>query len=85
MVLAGPSFAQASGGGGDPGTTAAVVGALALVALAYLGANLIVDRLQQWLLIVTGFEYLLLGVALGPQVPSVHVLDGEPGYLVQSR
>jgi len=81
LVLAAPSAAYAAGGGSDPGTTTAVVLVLLVVGSAYLVANFIVDRLQRMLLIVTGFEYLLLGVFLGPTVPAVHVLDNLSGMM----
>ena len=43
--------------------------ALALVvALAYLAAHAAVDRLGQRFFVVSGAEYLLLGILLGPQV-----------------
>jgi hypothetical protein len=81
LVLAAPSAAFAAGGGGDKGTTTTVVMVLVVVGLAYLIANFIVDRLQRMLLIVTGFEYLILGVFLGPTVPAVHVLDNLSGMM----
>lgn len=81
LVLAAPTAAFAAGGGGDKGTTTTVVSVLLVVGLAYLIANFIVDRLQRMLLIVTGFEYLILGVFLGPTVPAVHVLDNLSGMM----
>ena len=81
LVLGVPSLAFAAGGATDTGTTAAILFALLLVALAYLVANFIVDRLQQWLLIVTGFEYVLLGVFMGPAVPAVNVLGDLSGLM----
>jgi len=81
LVLGAPSAAFAAGGGGDPETTTTVVLVLLLVGSAYLIANFIVDRLQRMLLIVTGFEYLILGVFLGPTVPAVHVLDNLSGMM----
>lgn len=38
-----------------------------VVALAYLAANLTVDRLARRYRMVSGFEYLLLGIFLGPR------------------
>jgi len=81
LVLCAPSAAFAAGGGGDAETTTTVVLVLLLVGSAYLIANFIVDRLQRMLLIVTGFEYLILGVFLGPTVPAVHVLDNLSGMM----
>ena len=81
MVLVGHSSASASGGGGDSGTTTAVVVGLGVVTAAYLIANFIVNRLQQWLLIVTGFEYVILGVCIGPTVPAVDVLGDLSGMM----
>ena len=41
---------------------------LGVVAAAYLLAHFVVERAQQRFLFVSGFEYLLLGVLLGPDV-----------------
>lgn len=66
--LLAPSVAHAAGGGeGD--STLIVVALILVVAGAYLLTHFVVERLQRAFLVLTGFEYLLLGVLLGPQVP----------------
>lgn len=65
-----PSAAYASGGEGSGDSSTLVVIALILtVAVAYLLTHFVVERLQRVILVLTGVEYLLLGVGLGPQVP----------------
>lgn len=62
--------AQAAGGDTGAGDTTLVVLALVLVvAAAYLLTHFVVERLQRRFLVLTGFEYIALGVLLGPQVP----------------
>lgn len=80
LVLA-PGRALAAGGGGPSSETATVVALLLGVALAYLFAHLVVDRLQRRFLILSGAEYLLLGLLLGPTVPEIAVLDDLTGLL----
>lgn len=63
-----PSTAFAAEGG-EAGATPVVVVLLLIVAAAYLLAHLVVGRLQRRFLILTGIEYVLLGVLLGPEVP----------------
>ncbi len=46
-----------------------------VVALAYLAAHLAVDRLARRFLIVSGAEYLLLGILLGPRVSGILSAD----------
>lgn len=66
-----PSVARAAGGPSSGDSSTLVVLALILtVAIAYLLTHFVVERLQRVILVVTGVEYLLLGVALGPQVPT---------------
>lgn len=57
-------------GGEQSGATIAVVAVLLVVAVAYLLAHFVVGRLQKTFLVTSGFEYLLLGVLLGPLVPT---------------
>ncbi len=80
--VAAPSVAFASGGGEAGGAgTLTVVLFLIGVAVAYVLGHLVVDRLQQRFLIIAGVEYVLLGLALGPAVPQIHVLDDLTGML----
>ncbi len=66
-----PVVARATGGhGGSDGDSTVVVVALILaVAGAYLLTHFVVERLQRIFLVLTGIEYIVLGVLLGPQVP----------------
>ena len=67
----GGSEAPASGGG------AGALGLLLVVSIAYLLAHLVVNRLQRWLLFIAGFEYILLGVVLGPGVVGSNAVFGD--------
>lgn len=79
-VLA-PERAQAAGDAAASEDTATVVTLLLGVALAYLFAHFVVDRLQRRFLILSGAEYVLLGLLLGPTVPEIGVLDDLTGLL----
>lgn len=51
---------------------------VAIVAVSYLAAHVVFDRLARRFTIVSGAEYLLLGIVLGPQVTGFlapHVVD----------
>ena len=51
---------------------------VAVVAVSYLAAHVVFDRLARRFTIVSGVEYLLLGIVLGPQATgflSPHVVD----------
>lgn len=50
----------------EPSASGRVLGALVIVGLAYLLAHFVVNRLQRRLLFVSGAEYILLGLLLGP-------------------
>ncbi len=76
-----PDRVLAAGNAAGTGETATVVALLLGVALAYLFAHLVVDRLQRRFLILSGAEYLLLGLLLGPTVPEIAVLDDLTGLL----
>lgn len=53
-----------------------VLALLALVGLAYLLAHFVVAWIQRRFLVVSGLEYILLGVALGPTVsPDLQVIS----------
>jgi hypothetical protein len=56
-------------------STSTIVLLLLLVGAAYLTTHFVVGRLQTWLLVVTGVEYIVLGILLGPAVPQIHALD----------
>lgn len=74
LLLATPARAAAPADNGDT-TMIMVLVLLTVVGAAYLLAHLVVDWVQRRLLIVSGFEYLFLGMLLGPVViPSVHIL-----------
>ena len=52
-----------------------VVMAVLIVAGAYLVARLFVDRLHRRFLIVSGLEYVVLGLLLGPLSPRLHLAE----------
>lgn len=61
-------------GGGDSLTT--ILFLLAVVGGAYLATHFVVERLQQTFLFLSGFEYVALGIALGPtELALVHAFD----------
>lgn len=64
-----PSLAFAAGGGEGGDSILAVVALVGLVAGAYLLARFVVGRLQKAFLVLAGLESILLGVALGPEMP----------------
>ncbi len=70
-----PGVAHAIDGEDDASGTAEVVVLLLLVGAAYLLAHFVVGRLQKTLLVVSGVEYIVLGVLLGPVVPEIHAFD----------
>lgn len=73
MVLA-PVAAMAAGGGhggeesgGSDQSMILLLTLLGLISAAYLLTHFVVDRLQKRFLFVSGAEYILLGLLLGPQ------------------
>jgi Kef-type K+ transport system membrane component KefB len=68
-----PSVAGAVGtsaeGGGATEPTLVVVALIGVVAAAYLLTHFVVERLQKAFLVLTGIEYIVLGVLLGPEMP----------------
>src|SRR5687768_2623151 len=50
------------------------------VAVAYLAAHVAFDWLERRFLIISGAEYLLLGILLGPQVANVLSVDVMAGF-----
>ncbi len=73
--------AWAGGGGHDAAADASdqmglLLALLAIVGVAYLTAHAAAEWLQRRFLVLTGAEYVFLGLLLGPHVlPQVHVLD----------
>jgi hypothetical protein len=73
---AAPAFAA---GGGNAGDLGGVVLLVVMVGVAYLLAHVVVDRLQRRFLLVTGVEYALLGLLMGPTLTAIPVfLDPKP-------
>ncbi len=82
LVLATPAQVSAAGGGdSSQSTPVAIVMVLVGIGCAYLLANFVVDWLQRRALIISGVEYLLVGLLLGPAVPEVEVLSDVTGLL----
>jgi len=67
-----------AGGAGELGTIVLLV---VLIGAAYVLAHNVVERLQRRFLVVSGAEYLLLGLLLGPAFPAIHALDDVTGLL----
>jgi hypothetical protein len=66
----------------DGGTDLTTVVLLVLVVgVAYVLAHNVVERLQRRFLVVSGAEYLLLGVLLGPVIPDIGVFDNMTGIV----
>jgi hypothetical protein len=66
------------GGAGELGTVVLLV---LVVGVAYVLAHNVVERLQRRFLVVSGAEYLLLGVLLGPVIPDIGVFDNMTGIV----
>ncbi|MEL6344029.1 MAG: hypothetical protein AAFV53_12995 [Myxococcota bacterium] len=73
VMLLAPAIAMAAGGdhggdaAGDDRSIILLLTLLGIIAAAYLMAHFVVDRLQKRFLFVSGAEYILLGLLLGPQ------------------
>ncbi|MGD8606624.1 MAG: hypothetical protein PVH21_04985 [Myxococcales bacterium] len=67
-----------AGGAGDLGTVVLLV---LVIGVAYVLAHNVVERLQRRFLVVSGAEYLLLGVLLGPTFPAIGAFDNLTGLL----
>jgi hypothetical protein len=52
-----------------------------VIGVAYVLAHNVVERLQRRFLVVSGAEYLLLGVLLGPTFPAIGAFDNLTGLL----
>lgn len=66
LFLLATALAESGGHAAGPSATGSVLGGLVLVGVAYFIAHFVVDRLQRQFLFVSGAEYLLLGILLGP-------------------
>lgn len=58
-----------------------VVALVLVIGVAYVLAHNVVERLQRRFLVVSGAEYLLLGVLLGPTFPAIGAFDNLTGLL----
>lgn len=67
--------AEHASGGGNP------LGLIVIVAVAYLLTHLFVNRLQRRFLFISGLEYLVLGVLLGPAVVNTMAVFDNLGRL----
>jgi len=71
-VALAPSGVAAQGrDAGHGATTGEMLLLLMFVGGAYLLAHFVVDRLQRAFLVVSGLEYIMLGILLGPAVPQI--------------
>jgi hypothetical protein len=69
LALPAAASAAGGGGGGEGDSTVVVVALIGAVAAAYLLTHFVVERLQKAFLVMSGIEYIGLGVLLGPEVP----------------
>lgn len=79
-----PGVAYAASGGdkdGSVGELGTVVLLVLVVGVAYVLAHNVVERLQRRFLIVSGAEYLLLGVLLGPVFLKIDAFEDMTGLL----
>jgi hypothetical protein len=84
LCVAMPSIAHAASGGGSEGGAgelATVVVLVLVVGVAYVLAHNVVERLQRRFLIVSGAEYLLLGVLLGSGLLNIPAFQDTTGIL----
>ena len=66
IVIGTPSIALAAGDGSTAGReTGIIVGFILMISMAFLAAHFIVDGLQRRFLVISGIEYIVLGVLLG--------------------
>ncbi len=77
-VASAASGAEQAGGAGELGTVVLLV---LVIGVAYVLAHSVVERLQHRFLVVSGVEYLLLGVMLGPLFPAIGAFDDLTGLL----
>jgi hypothetical protein len=79
-----PATARAASSGkteGPTGDLGTVVLLVVVIGVAYVLAHNVVERLQRRFLVVSGAEYLLLGVLLGPTFPAIGVFDNMTGII----
>ena len=79
-----PGVASAASGDSQQGSTSelgTVVLLVLMIGVAYVLAHNVVERLQRRFLVVSGLEYLLLGVMLGPFFPAIGAFDDLTGLL----
>lgn len=79
-----PSVAHAASQGADNSEAdelQKVVLLVIVIGAAYLLAHSVVGRLQRRFLVVSGVEYLLLGILLGPVFPAIRAFDNLTGLL----
>jgi hypothetical protein len=74
-AVPGVAYAAGDGEGGHAGELGTVVLLVIVIGVAYVLAHNVVERLQRRFLVVSGAEYLLLGVLLGPTFPAIGVFD----------
>ena len=72
------SGSEPKSGAGELGTVVLLV---VVIGVAYVLAHNVVERLQRRFLVVSGAEYLLLGVLLGPTFPAIGVFDNVTGIV----
>ncbi len=75
------SAASDAGPKGSAGELGTVVILVVVIGAAYVLAHNVVERLQRRFLVVSGAEYLLLGVLLGPTFPAIGVFDNITGIV----
>lgn len=79
-----PGVARAASGASQEGGTSGlgtIVLLVMVIGVAYVLAHNVVERLQRRFLVVSGAEYLLLGVLLGPTFPTIRAFDNITGLL----
>jgi hypothetical protein len=83
LVAAMPRVAYAAGSSdkSTPGNLGTVVLLVIVIGAAYVLAHNVVERLQHRFLVVSGAEYLLLGVLLGPTFPAIDVFVNLTGIV----
>ncbi|MGB5812369.1 MAG: hypothetical protein WBG86_17660, partial [Polyangiales bacterium] len=86
LCMLAPARAWAAGtgssaAGGAAGELSTVVLLVLVIGVAYVLAHNVVERLQRRFLVVSGLEYLLLGIMLGPSFLAIGAFDDLTGLL----
>lgn len=84
VLLPAHAWAASTGAPGQGAGTSElgpVVLLVLVIGVAYVLAHNVVERLQRRFLVVSGLEYLLLGVMLGPLFPGIGAFDDLTGLL----